>query len=55
MSDDIAPNSDAITEGSKAAGKLIDLVRDAGMPVASFYGLMIGDRVDACESATSTQ
>lgn len=47
MGDELAPYSEAITEGSKTAGKLIDLVRDVGKPVSSAYGLLIGDQVEA--------
>lgn len=47
MPDEVAPYSEAITEGSKAVGKAIDLLRDVGKPVANAYGLIIGDRVDA--------
>ena len=41
------PYEEAITEGSKAAGKFLDIVRDEGKPVADAYGFLIGDRVEA--------
>ena len=47
MTNDVAPYSEAITEGAKTAGKFLDLVRDAGKPIANAYGLVIGDRVEA--------
>jgi Abortive infection alpha len=47
MSDEGAPYDKAITEGSKAAGKFLDIVRDVGKPVANIYGVLIGDRIEA--------
>jgi hypothetical protein len=47
VSNEVAPYSEAIKEGAKTAGKLLDIVRDAGKPVADAYGLIIGDRVEA--------
>jgi hypothetical protein len=47
MVDEGAPYDKAIAEGSKAAGKFLDVVRDVGKPVSSAYGLLIGDRIEA--------
>jgi hypothetical protein len=47
MSDEGAPYDKAITEGSRAAGKFLDIVKDVGGPVANVYGLLIGDRIEA--------
>jgi hypothetical protein len=47
MSDDVAPYSEAIAEGSRAVGKALDIVKGIGRPVASAYGLVIGDQIEA--------
>lgn len=47
MSDDSAPYSEAIAEGSKAVGKALDIIKGIGRPVGDAYGLIIGDRIEA--------
>ncbi len=47
MPDDEMPYSGAIEETVKAAGKALDLIKDASGPIADAYGLIIGDRVHA--------
>ena len=53
MSDDSVPYDKAVAETAKATGKFLDIVRDVGKPVASAYGLLIGDPIDAWRSVTS--
>src|SRR4051794_27972998 len=47
MADDVAPYAGAIEETAKTAGKALDLIKDASGPIADFYSLVIGDRVQA--------
>jgi hypothetical protein len=47
MPNDAAPYSGAIEESAKAAGKALDIVKDAANPIADVYGLIIGDHVHA--------
>jgi hypothetical protein len=47
MTDDGAPYSGAIEESARAAGKALDLIKDASGPIADVYGIIIGDRVHA--------
>jgi hypothetical protein len=40
MTDDGAPYSGAIEESARAAGKALDLIKDASGPIADVYGII---------------